>query len=424
MPILPWRYVPHTPTAKQAIFLHLDAFDIREAFYGGAGGGGKSDALLMAALRYVDIPGYSALLLRKTFADLNLAGALMDRASEWLMGTDAKYNAQDHKWTFPSGATLTFGYMDSANAHYRYQSAEFQFIGFDELTQFPELQYRHLFSRLRRLADSDIPLRVRSASNPGGVGHDWVKARFINKGAPEAKFVPARIADNPHIDQDGYLGALSELDPVTRAQMERGDWDVSRVGGLFQRQWFQVIDTVPPEVFRWVRAWDLAATDEEQAKETDADYTVGALMGMGRGPYEGAVILADVQRFRKAPGERDNHIQTTAHMDNAKYGNVAIRIEEEGGASGKSQTATFAATVLNGYDFRGVRATGDKVTRAAPFSSAGSNRLVYLVAGPWNSDLMSELEAFPEGAHDDQVDACAWAFSELRTTKALTMEWL
>ena len=75
------RWVPHSPTPKQAEFLACQA---KEVFYGGAAGGGKSDALLMAALAYVDVPGYAALLLRRTFADLSLPGALMDRAHQWL----------------------------------------------------------------------------------------------------------------------------------------------------------------------------------------------------------------------------------------------------------------------------------------------------------------------------------------------------
>jgi len=80
------EYIPQAPTVKQAAFLLLPVI---EAFYGGQPGGGKSSALLMAALQYVDVPGYSALLLRRTYADLALAGALMDRARSWLVGTDA-----------------------------------------------------------------------------------------------------------------------------------------------------------------------------------------------------------------------------------------------------------------------------------------------------------------------------------------------
>ena len=139
--------------------------------YGGAAGGGKSSCLLMAALKYVHLPDYSAILFRRTYSDLSLPGALMDRANEWLRGTDAHWQDQKKTWTFPSGSTLTFGYLDNENAKYRYQGSNFDFVGWDELTQFTESQYRYLFSRLRRSAGSDIPLRMRSASNPGGFGH-------------------------------------------------------------------------------------------------------------------------------------------------------------------------------------------------------------------------------------------------------------
>src|SRR5687767_3640230 len=85
------RYSPNTPEPRQHAFLLLDDLNVLEAFYGGAAGGGKSDALLMAALRYVDVPRYAALLLRKSYADLALPGALMDRAKEWLAGSDARW---------------------------------------------------------------------------------------------------------------------------------------------------------------------------------------------------------------------------------------------------------------------------------------------------------------------------------------------
>ncbi len=87
-PPMPWP-VPHQPTVKQRAFL-LDSG--LEAFFGGAGGGGKSEALLLAALQYADVPGYSAIVFRRTFADLALAGALMDRSKDWLAGTGAEWN--------------------------------------------------------------------------------------------------------------------------------------------------------------------------------------------------------------------------------------------------------------------------------------------------------------------------------------------
>lgn len=236
-------YIPHAPTPRQRLFLDLPH---REAFYGGAAGGGKSDALLMGALQHVDVPGYAALILRRTFADLKKPKALLDRAREWLSNTGATYNSQDHQWIFPSGAILAFGYLQNEADIYQYQSAEYQFIGFDELTQFTESQYTFLFSRLRRTEGVDIPLRMRSASNPGGVGAEWVQARFVpDDWTPDQAgalrvweksgraFVPARLVDNPYLDQASYIESLDELDEVTRAQLLQGDWSIRQKGNIY-----------------------------------------------------------------------------------------------------------------------------------------------------------------------------------------------
>jgi len=230
--ILDNPYCIHKPTQRQTEFLLRPELEV---LYGGAAAGGKSDAILMAGLQYAWVPGYAALILRRTYADLALDGAIMDRSLKWLTQTDARWNSSGHKWTFPSGATLTFGYLESEQDKYRYQSAEFQFIGFDELTQFYETQYSYLFSRLRRLKDIDIPLRMRSASNPGGVGHEWVKARFnIDKGGdPSRPFIGAKLDDNPHVDQAEYEKALEKLDYVTREQLRHGDWTITESGGIF-----------------------------------------------------------------------------------------------------------------------------------------------------------------------------------------------
>ena len=217
-------YIPQAPTGKQADFVSLDC---KEALYGGAAGGGKSSALLMAALQHVDIPNYSAIIFRRTFQDLSLPDALIPRSHEWLGGTDARWDSVTHTWHFPSGATLAFGYMDSALDQYRYQGAAFQFIGWDELTQFEEEKYRYMFSRLRALGTMNIPLRVRGASNPGGIGHRWVKRRFIDPRwkDPTAIYVPARLSDNPYLRED-YKDSLAYLDDVTKARYLEGDWTV------------------------------------------------------------------------------------------------------------------------------------------------------------------------------------------------------
>lgn len=218
-------YSPHKPTVRQQAFLALDCLD---ALYGGAAGGGKSDALLMAALQYVHEPKYAALILRRTYTDLALPGAIMDRAKSWLIPKGIPWNDKEKRFTFPSGATLTFGYIDTDQDRFRYQSAEFQFIAFDELTQFPEQWFAYMFSRLRRPEGSTIPVRMRAASNPGGIGHEWVRRRYIGASKP---FVPAKLDDNPHVDAASYRLSLSELDATTRKQLLDGIW-VRDGGGL------------------------------------------------------------------------------------------------------------------------------------------------------------------------------------------------
>ena len=397
-------YIPHEPTGKQAVFLRR--VNYLEGFYGGAAGGGKSDALLMAALQFVQIPGYSALLLRRTYADLALPEALMDRAQEWLSCKDAKWHGDTKTWSFPSGATLTFGYLDHERSKYRYQGAAFQFIGFDEVTQFPETAYQYLFSRLRRLEDSHVPIRMRAASNPGDIGHDWVKRRFIiptPEELTEAKrfFVPAFLEDNPHIDQITYDEALNKLDPITREQLRHGDWDISISDGLFERTWFEITDTVPPG--RQVRFWDLAAT--EAKKGSDPDWTVGVLMVQAGGTY----YVKDVIRVRKKPGDVEALIRQTAQMDGIE---TQIYMEQEPGSSGKGVIATYAK-MLAGYAFYGIPSSGSKVVRAQPLSAAASRGDIKVVNAVWLNTFLSELELFPNGAHDDQCDAASAAFAQL-----------
>lgn len=391
-------YIPHNPTVKQARFL-LDVG--KEALYGGAAGGGKSDALLMAALAFVKIPEYSAILFRRTYADLALSGALMDRAHDWLQGTDAHWSDKTKTWTFPSGATVAFGYLEHENTKYRYQGAEFQFIGFDELTQFTLSQYTYLFSRLRRNKSMRVPLRMRSASNPGGIGHEWVKQRFL---VEDRKFIPATIDDNPHLDRKEYVQSLKELDPVTRQQLLQGSWDARQKGNKFDRSWFEIVDSYPQKA-RLVRYWDLAATEPKKGK--DPDYTAGCLMA----EQDGIFYIVDMRKARLRPQGVESLIGQTAAMDGKP---VDIYMEQEGGSSGVNTIDHYTRRVLKGYSFRGHKTTGSKEVRANPVSSTAEAGNIKLVRGPWISDFLNEVEAFPtEGVHDDQVDAMSGAFTML-----------
>ncbi len=221
MPILP------TLSPHQAIFLLLDQ---REAFYGGAAGGGKSTALLAAALQYVDTPGYAALILRRSFPQLSQPKMLIPLSQQWLGATDAIYSATMRQWTFPSGAVLRFGHVQDEDSIYDYQGGGYQFVGFDELTQFTPAMYEYIsFSRVRRelaLEEAGVPTRIRSSANPGGIGHQWVKARFVDAETrqPGAVFIPAKVSDNPGLDVADYTESLGHLGEILRQQLLDGNW--------------------------------------------------------------------------------------------------------------------------------------------------------------------------------------------------------
>lgn len=282
---LPQPYVRSKPTPKQAAFLLYDGL---EAFYGGAAGGGKSEGLLMGALQYVDVPNYAALILRKSYTDLALPGALMDRAASWLKGSGATWNRETHTWTFPSSATLTFGYIATPADRWRYQSAEFQYIAWDEITEFEDdIAYRFMFSRMRASGElaGKVPLRMRSASNPVGPGATWVRKRFIeNDPEPfrleyqtddpdevptevvdytQRLFLPATYKDNRHLDARAYLFALKQLPEATQERLIEGSWE-SIEGAAFPH-WDPDIHVVPmlskPQDWRGWEAMDYGTSN-------------------------------------------------------------------------------------------------------------------------------------------------------------------
>lgn len=421
-------YCPVLPNpGPQTMFL-LDFG--RESLYGGAAGGGKSFALLMAASQFLNVPGYSALILRKTFADLNREGALMDIADEWWRGQPGvRFDSQNHKYIFacPDGGTSTveFGGLDTVNDRLKYQGGRYNFVAYDELTQFKETDYKYLFSRMRRPKEgalSRIPSRMRAATNPGGPGHTWVHQRFIARWVkwkqgmivrPPRNFWPALLADNPQLDQEDYIQSMLELDPVTRAQLLRGDWNIKPEGRMFKRRWFKIMqrEHLPTMGVRWVRFWDLASTEPDPTKR-NPDYTVGALVGRdARGRY----FVADIKRWRYDPGDNDRMMAAVCALDTRRVIQV---MEQEPGASGKVSIHHYRTQVFEGMNFRGVPATGSKIVRAGPVASHADAGNVYIIGdGSWNvDDLLDELDIFPDdqsGGHDDQVDGLSGAFSVL-----------
>lgn len=414
------KYIPYDPTPKQRAFLLMN--ETKEVLYGGAAGGGKSIAQLMGALQFVDIPGYSAILFRKTYADLSLPGALIDVSKQWLMpfveSKEVKWSEKEKQYTFPSGATLNFGYLESDNDCYRYQGAEFQYIGIDECTHVSPSNYRYMFSRLRKPKSLPVPLRFRATCNPGGMYGEYYYQRFFVEGKENGRiFIGAGLKDNPFLDADAYREALQELDPIEREQLLNGNWEIKANGDLLDRHWFQIVPHYEiPTHAAHVRFWDLAGTDPKKRKgknKREPDWSVGFKLAHCQGMY----WIEDIIRVQKKPQELEEVVRQAAELDG--YG-CAIRMEQEPGSSGIITIDHFARNVLNGFDFKGVLSSGSKVERVRPASAAAQAGRVFISDRCRNMlPFLDEADLFPYGAHDDTIDGFSGAFNEFRSSTLL-----
>lgn len=417
---------PHVPTPRQAAFLMYQG---REALYGGAAGGGKTDAALMAACQYVDVPGYRAIIFRQTYGQLAQDGGLIERSKEWFSGYGT-YDSGGHVWRFPSGSSIRFGALQYDKDKHKYQGANYHFVYFDELTNFPTSgAYTYLFSRLRRpeaegsklarcshcnLSAADVPLRMRSGTNPGGVGGSWVFDRFVGpwrqmlEGKAEANrnrvFVPSLLRDNPYLDFDAYAESLGELDPVERSQLLSGDWDVRARGAMFDRFSMPIVDDWPRDA-KGVRYWDFASTADSGTN--DPDWTVGAHMVL----KDGQAWIVHIDRFRADSSEVERRVRHRAELDGRS---MPIVMEREPGASGKIAANHFVRNVLPGFAAVAEPKSINKAEAARPVSAAAGNGNVFVVRGDWNEAFFDELEMFPKpGYHDDQVDGVSGGFNWL-----------
>ncbi len=187
----------------------------------------------------------------------------------------------------------------------------------------------------------------------------------------------------------------------------------NREGGMFRREWFEIIDQ-PPGGLKWVRYWDLAATEKKSHGRGPA-FTAGVLMA----EKEGVFYIADVKRIQANPAGVESLIKQTAQLDGAT---VRVFMEQEPGSSGKNTIDHYARRILIGYSFKGDRPTGDKATRAEPLSAAAENGNVRLVKGKWNRDFIDEAEGFPHGTYKDQIDAASGAFSKVNKRQLKTFK--
>lgn len=191
----------------------------------------------------LDYPKSKQIIFRRTFADLEKS--LIRVSLELYPKEIASYNSSKHTWKFKNGSIIDFGYIDNERDVYQYQSAEYDIIRFDELTHFTEYMYTYMISRCR--GANPYPKGLKSSTNPGGIGHSWVKERFIDIGEPNKIhkfkegsriFIPSLVQDNMFLlDNDpDYVKRLDNLPEKERKALKFGNWDI------FDGQYFAEFD--------------------------------------------------------------------------------------------------------------------------------------------------------------------------------------
>jgi predicted phage terminase large subunit-like protein len=231
-------------------------------------------------------------------------------------------------------------------------------------------------------------------------------------------FIPARLSDNQVLmaADPGYQANLMALPQVERERLLGGNWKIRPAQGLlFKRAWCEVVDDVPPDLTVH-RGWDLAGTPKTPIN--DPDWTTGTKIG--RSKTTGYYYVLDHVRLRDTPAKVEELVRNTASQDGRQ---VTIALPQDPGQAGKSQTHNLTGK-LAGYPVKFAPANGDKEVRFRPFSAQAQAGNVKVLRGAWNEVWFGELEAFPEGLHDDDADSTSEAFNAFLPRQPRRARWV
>lgn len=409
-------------------------------------------------LRNVDNSNFNAVIFRRDTSQIFNEGGLWDNAIEMYrpLGIEAVRTPYP-TIRFPSGAKIRFSHLQYDKDVHKWQGAQIVLIAFDELAHFSSQQFFYMLSRNR--STCGVKPYVRATCNPDAdswlakfiqwwwdedtgypipersgviryfvrVGDNIIwgdsKAEIVRE-HPEINkewiksftFIASKLSDNKILmEKDpGYLGNLMAQCEVERERLLHGNWKIRPAAGkYFKRGNFEIVDVVPNKVEAWVRSWDLAATEVSNA-EPSPDATAGVLIGR---MTDGRYIVADVKHIRKNANDVRKAVLSAATLDKVRYKNVKITVPQDPGQAGKEQANSYVK-MLAGHPIETIRPTGSKENRANPFASQVQAGNVLMLRGDWNEEYLAELESFPDGSHDDMVDASSDAFNKLSEVRS------
>ena len=400
--------------------------------------------MLLEPLRHIHRSGFSAVVFRRTLADVKKPGSVFDTSLALYGPIGGKPRLDTLTWSFPGGTKVAFGHLEHETTVLDWQGAQVPLLLFDELTHFSRGQFFYLLSRNR--STCGVRPYVRATTNPDadswvaeliawwidqdtgspimersgvlrwfariadvlqwGDSKEELQVKFPGCEPKSLTFIPARLEDNAILmaADPGYRANLLAMPLVDRERLLGGNWKIRPAAGLyFRRSWCQIVEAVPHGT-NFVRGWDLAATVKTESN--DPDWTAGCKIG--RLP-DGRFIVADHRRLRGSPKEVERELRYTAESDGRE---VRVAVPQDPGQAGKAQ-AHALVQMLEGFTVRTAPVTGDKITRFGPFSAQAEAGNVLVLRGAWNDDWFTQLEGFPDSSHDDDADATAEAFNAL-----------